>query len=327
MNKVILASRNEGKIREIGEILSKFGMVAVSRDDYGIDKFEVEETGETFEENSYIKAKAILDIAGVPTIADDSGLEVDCIGGRPGVYSARFAGPGCTPYDNNVKLLGLMKHIPDKIMEKPETAVEKEALTQMPESMSWIYETEGISAEDGIKNSGGIENYIFSLKLFFDTIDDNAKVIKEAYDCDNIRLFTIKVHALKSSARIIGARDLSLFAEKLEDAGNIEDRSFIEENALLLLEEYEKFREKLKKVHEDADNNDKTMISDEELKDAFSALSDVIPQMDYDSVEMILDSLSEYQLPEDKEETVTELKRMLKVFDWDGMEALITKGA
>ena len=91
MNKVILASRNEGKIREIGEILSKFGMVAVSRDDYGIDKFEVEETGETFEENSYIKAKAILDIAGVPTIADDSGLEVDCIGGRPGVYSARFA--------------------------------------------------------------------------------------------------------------------------------------------------------------------------------------------------------------------------------------------
>ena len=114
MNKVILASRNEGKIREIGEILSKFGMVAVSRDDYGIDKFEVEETGETFEENSYIKAKAILDIAGVPTIADDSGLEVDCIGGRPGVYSARFAGPGCTPYDNNVKLLGLMKHIPEE---------------------------------------------------------------------------------------------------------------------------------------------------------------------------------------------------------------------
>lgn len=114
MNKVILASRNEGKIREIGEILSKFGMVAVSRDDYGIDKFEVEETGETFEENSYIKAKAILDIAGVPTIADDSGLEVDCIGGRPGVYSARFAGPGCTPYDNSVKLLGLMKHIPEE---------------------------------------------------------------------------------------------------------------------------------------------------------------------------------------------------------------------
>ena len=114
MNKVILASRNEGKIREIGEILSKFGMVAVSRDDYGIDKFEVEETGETFEENSYIKAKAILDIAGVPTIADDSGLEVDCIGGRPGVYSARFAGPGCTTYDNNVKLLGLMKHIPEE---------------------------------------------------------------------------------------------------------------------------------------------------------------------------------------------------------------------
>ncbi|MBM6991289.1 XTP/dITP diphosphatase [Mobilibacterium timonense] len=112
MEKVVLASRNKGKIKEIGDVLGKFGMTVVSRDDYGIDAFEVEETGETFEENSYIKAKAILDIAGVPTIADDSGLEVDCLNGAPGVYSARFAGEGCTPHDNNVKLLGLLKGIP-----------------------------------------------------------------------------------------------------------------------------------------------------------------------------------------------------------------------
>ncbi len=111
---MILASRNKGKIREIGEILEKFGMETVSRDDAGIDKFEVEETGETFEENSYIKAKAILDVAGAPTIADDSGIEVDAIGGDPGVYSARFAGPGCTPHDNNVKLLALLKDVPEE---------------------------------------------------------------------------------------------------------------------------------------------------------------------------------------------------------------------
>lgn len=112
MEKVILASRNAGKIREMSAILSKYGMDVISRDDAGIDTFEVEETGATFEENSYIKAKAILDIAGTITIADDSGLEVDALDGGPGVYSARYAGENCTFEDNNIKLLGELEGLP-----------------------------------------------------------------------------------------------------------------------------------------------------------------------------------------------------------------------
>lgn len=112
MEKVILASRNAGKIREMSAILSKYGMDVVSRDDAGIDTFEVEETGETFEENSYIKAKAILDISGAITIADDSGLEVDALDGGPGVYSARYAGENCTFLDNNLKLLKELDGVP-----------------------------------------------------------------------------------------------------------------------------------------------------------------------------------------------------------------------
>ena len=114
MQKVILASRNKGKIREIGEILQKCGMEVVSREDAGIPTFEVEETGETFEENSYIKAKAIMDIANVPTIADDSGIMVDALDGGPGVYSARYAGENCTYEDNNIKLLEALKDVPDE---------------------------------------------------------------------------------------------------------------------------------------------------------------------------------------------------------------------
>ena len=112
MEKVILASRNKGKIREIGEILKKYNMEVISRDDAGLPTDEVEETGETFEENSYIKAKAILDIANVPTIADDSGLMVDALDGEPGVYSARYAGENCTYEDNNIKLLAALKDVP-----------------------------------------------------------------------------------------------------------------------------------------------------------------------------------------------------------------------
>lgn len=111
--KVILASRNEGKLREMRIILSKYGMDVVSRDDAGIPAFEVDETGTTFEENSYLKAKAIMEASGCPTIADDSGLVVDALGGEPGVYSARYAGDGCTDDDNNELLLRRMERVPD----------------------------------------------------------------------------------------------------------------------------------------------------------------------------------------------------------------------
>ncbi len=114
MERVILASRNKGKLKEIHAILEKFGMETISRDDAGLPTFEVEETGTTFEENSYIKAKAILDIAHTITIADDSGLEVDALGGAPGVYSARYAGEGCTPADNDEKLLRELKDVPEE---------------------------------------------------------------------------------------------------------------------------------------------------------------------------------------------------------------------
>ena len=112
MNKVILATQNKGKIDEMRETFSKFGMDVVSRDEMGLPKDDIEETGTTFEENSYIKASTIAKQCDGIVVADDSGIAVDCIGGKPGVYSARFAGEGCTPHDNNVKLLKLMDGIP-----------------------------------------------------------------------------------------------------------------------------------------------------------------------------------------------------------------------
>ena len=112
MDKVILATQNEGNIREMRDIFPKFGMDVISRDEMGLPKDEIEETGTTFEENSYIKASSIAKQCDGIVVADDSGIAVDCIGGKPGVYSARFAGEGCTPHDNNVKLLQLMDGIP-----------------------------------------------------------------------------------------------------------------------------------------------------------------------------------------------------------------------
>ena len=103
MKRIIAASSNAHKIKEIQTIMSKFGMEVVSRKDAGIPDFEIEEDGETFEENSYKKAYEIMKTCGEITVADDSGLMVDYLGGAPGVYSARFAGKECDDSKNNEK--------------------------------------------------------------------------------------------------------------------------------------------------------------------------------------------------------------------------------
>lgn len=107
MSKVlILATRNPGKAREFAQLLAPLGYDVVTALQAGFDQ-EPDETGTTFRANAEIKARAVFEGTGGrhAVLADDSGLEVDALGGAPGVYSARYAGPGCTDDDNNKKLL------------------------------------------------------------------------------------------------------------------------------------------------------------------------------------------------------------------------------
>lgn len=110
LNKLLVATGNRGKLREIREILTDTEVLGLS--DAGIE-CDVEETGTTFAENAYIKAYEISKLSGLPVLADDSGLEVDALGGRPGVYSARFAGEHATDDDNVKKLLEELKEVPE----------------------------------------------------------------------------------------------------------------------------------------------------------------------------------------------------------------------
>ena len=91
--KLVLASKNAHKLVEMKDILSQLGVEVVLESEVGVD-VDVEETGATFEENAYLKAHAVMEASGLPAIADDSGLCVDALNGAPGVYSARYGGPG-----------------------------------------------------------------------------------------------------------------------------------------------------------------------------------------------------------------------------------------
>lgn len=108
--KLLLATTNRGKVREMRERIAALGLEVLSLADVGIGP--VEETGSTFEENAALKAVSAARASGLWAVAEDSGLEVHALGGRPGVYSARFAGPDASDEENNQKLLAAMAGIP-----------------------------------------------------------------------------------------------------------------------------------------------------------------------------------------------------------------------
>ena len=111
--KVVLASKNPHKLVEIRQITDKFGFQLIMQSELGVD-IDVEETGSTFEENSFLKADAVMKATGLPAIADDSGICVDALGGEPGIYSARYG------FDDSLDdwgrlqlLLKNTEHVPD----------------------------------------------------------------------------------------------------------------------------------------------------------------------------------------------------------------------
>ncbi len=110
--KIIFATANKGKLKEVKNIFSDTEFEIISMNEVGFNE-EIIEDGNTFEENAFIKADFIYKKFQIPVIADDSGLAVDQLNGEPGIYSARYAGKNVTYYDNNIKLLNELKNLPE----------------------------------------------------------------------------------------------------------------------------------------------------------------------------------------------------------------------
>ncbi len=252
-------------------------------------------------------------------------LTANAIAGGDEFYRSKgFDGYLAKPIDSVELERAIMKHLPEEMMMKPEGADGKAEPETLPDGFSWVNNIEGISVPEGIRNSGGVSSFISSLKLFYDTLDENADVIDKAHEGKDLKLYTVKVHAMKSSARIIGADALSSLAQALEDAGNKENVEFIKNKHYEFMADLRSFKEKLSDIHNDEQADDKDMIEEDVLSDAYEALREVIPQMDYDSVEMIVTQIKDYRLPDDDAKRFSELEQLMKKLDWDGMEKLIS---
>lgn len=113
MKRIVLASSNPGKVREINQLLAGLNIEVVPQSQFGVP--DIEETGLSFVENALLKARNAAQHTGLPAIADDSGIEVDALNGAPGIYSARYAGVGASDQQNLDKLLAELKDVPQNL--------------------------------------------------------------------------------------------------------------------------------------------------------------------------------------------------------------------
>lgn len=182
-----------------------------------------------------------------------------------------------------------------------------------------------ISIQEGMDFCGSTYSFVKFLKTFLRSIDDKAKEIEDALTSEDYQLYTMKVHSLKSTSRIIGAHRLSELSKKLELAGESGEIDVIKEKTGELLELYRSYSNKLSDIGSISLDGIKLrpLASREIIDDAYRALREVAPMMDYDSVEMIIEGLKKYKLPEDEKERIEKIEYYLKKLDWESIQDLL----
>ncbi len=215
----------------------------------------------------------------------------------------------------------LIKYLPEELVMESETPEDEDcegAEVQLPD---WLMISAELDAVSGVRNCGGVEEYLTVLRGFYASINAKAAEIENYYETEDFRNYTIKVHALKSSARIIGATELSEKARILEDKGNESDIAYIRANTGDLLDNYRSYIEYLAPLREAS--KDLPPVPEDTLSDAYAALNEIVEVMDYDTARLIMDSLKEYSLPDKDAKICEKILECLSQMDWDGIrEAL-----
>ncbi len=198
--------------------------------------------------------------------------------------------------------------------EEKETAVKDEE-ELLP---AWLYAVEGLNTDQGIANCGSVESYLSVLNVFHQTAEQKADEIARFYRENDWENYTVKVHALKSSARIIGATELSEMARDLEEAGKERNLEKISRNTDALLDAYRTLDEKLTEPDDGTDI--KRELKDSQRKEAFQTITEIARSMDYGMMEHLLQDLKAYRLSDEDAKTVKKIEDLLMQLDWDGIE-------
>ncbi|MBR1441823.1 MAG: response regulator [Lachnospiraceae bacterium] len=187
----------------------------------------------------------------------------------------------------------------------------------------WLMDVEGLDPELGVRNCGSEESYMETLRIFNETIEATADEIENYWKHDQWDNYTTKVHALKSSARIIGATQLSENARYMESCGNEGRVDEILKYTPPLLQEYRGFVKKLKKLNNETETEKKEEISQDQLQDAYQSLVELAEVMDYDSAMFIVKSMEDLRLPPEEKDRIRSLKAAVSNLEWDKVKELL----
>ena len=187
----------------------------------------------------------------------------------------------------------------------------------------WLMDVEGLDPELGVRNCGSEESYMETLRIFNETIEATADEIENYWKHDQWDNYTTKVHALKSSARIIGATQLSENARYMESCGNEGRVDEILKYTPPLLQEYRGFVKKLKKLNNETETEKKEEISQDQLQDAYQSLVELAEVMDYDSAMFIVKSMEDLMLPPEEKDRIRSLKAAVSNLEWDKVKELL----
>ncbi len=192
-----------------------------------------------------------------------------------------------------------------------------------------ISRIDGIDAVKGVETAGGEDAYLLICRNFYDTAKMRIGMITEAFDKEDYDAYTIQVHALKSSARLIGAAGLSEEALELETAGREGNVDLIKEKTAAIVEKYEWYYNKFDEVfgdNESGDDDERPEIPEEDLKQCLSEMAELLEAFDMDTAKELFESLADYKMPDDYKEMYEHMKGKMAELDRDGLLGAIQGG-
>ena len=256
--------------------------------------------------------------SGTPVIC----LTANAVSGAKEMYlSAGFNDYLTKPIDPEKLESALIKYLP---AEKVIKAVQTDEDTPEADLPGWLRNIEAIDINEGVSRCGGNENYLETLKVYAEDAEDGAALIESLWNERDIPGLTVKVHALKSTSRVVGAMKLGAIAEMLEKAGNDGDADTIAENIDTLIAEYRRLGDELSRISGEGENDGNLpLMPTEKLHEAYDALREIAGSFDYDSVLFVMDSLKGYRIPPDEAERFGKLKKAVAKPDWDMIKQVL----
>ncbi len=212
----------------------------------------------------------------------------------------------------------LIKYLPsEKILLQEEDSEQEITQENAKSELEKFYSlTDGLNYDEAIKNCANENILEKTLSQFWNSIDNNLREIEQFFNESDINNYTIKVHALKSSARLIGAEELSKRAAYLEDCGNNSNLDEITAKTPELLNLYKSYREKLSPLYE---NDDAELITPENLREAYEAIKEFAASFDSDSIDGIIATLRNYKIPDNESERFNKIALCADSADWSGL--------